>query len=628
MKFCLAKSTPFQEGHACTCPCAPPRHFLCGRYGFSPSPLQNKAYAKDKVSSLPNTCPYPHPLSFHQYIYRQTTNSEMSLLRDLGFEAAIHGLRGQLTDRLDVDPEPRLSHRSVSTSTSTANSSLLTPPVLETFDSEIPFKPKDDDHVSLSMKKPPRKSRAHSKRAAMSTESGLFNETAPPLSEEGGKRSGSLPTTFTYQHEDDSHATWSCPSYPSDRPMADHQREGLPRQRRRWTMPSKGLPTRAVANTSPTFVPPPKRSIPAQTPAMISLRRATLDPRRPDVYTSFPEPIFRQRTGFFASLGLRREPPETDDSNQSSGLYRRASIVDKAVQPPLPSILPPVFTQVELLSSLNPQDACGRRFSARYISNNNEYEIIWDENAAQSVSSSSTVASRKTSTGTKKHLSSAPDSRRHSVAMQRLEMELSKAVPQSRSASPIEESEGASFPREHYDLIRSFRGFTFPGSSDPDGVASLSNWVQSTASAQTSGNDQARTVPQIDFFPPLSSEPTTDESFTLVPETTPEGALIQPTETPLRSRPGPAIAIQNECIDVGRRSAGSLLGASAHMRKRSLDQWRRKSSPGTTAGADRLAGWRRSSQKADITSRRASAWIQRRLLAHEETQPLLVEPEG
>ncbi|RMZ87493.1 hypothetical protein DV736_g5280, partial [Chaetothyriales sp. CBS 134916] len=176
---------------------------------------------------------------------------------------------------------------------------------------------------------------------------------------------------------------------------------------------------------------------------MIVLRRASLargSPPKKMSLTVFPEPKFeRSRTRVLTSFlrtitGAIDEDKETtwpraDDrrpSQASLGAHRaqlshrgRVKTVCTKVTDVQPTMVLPTGSQAD-------GETASRRCSTKYITGDQVFEVVWDENVSSHTSTSSSEIEAISCTGSK---------RRHSVAMESLEIQLKKADAQSRRQS-------------------------------------------------------------------------------------------------------------------------------------------------------------------------------------------------
>ncbi|KPI42784.1 uncharacterized protein AB675_2187 [Cyphellophora attinorum] len=294
---------------------------------------------------------------------------------------------------------PSMSHVEAGNS-SFHGHTLLTPPLSPASSEDVPFKPADDDVTSLSMKRrhfvPHSRERRRLNRAcASSTELRGSSITYDDM-----------PIAVLHHSKSLSHlaSTSGVPMLRSvriSRRGSDH-----PNIRgRRWTVSSKGLPAKELADKTAAEIRPPVPEPVHQdspSPAMITLRRASITRQvnRKTSLTFFPPPKFESSTSglvraFLRTLTGQEQAAPTFES-------RRQSIFNIRAPPVLPAEEPvpeqswkasakPVFTKVsgmapELLQPTNTFRASAetRRCSTQYVSGGSVYEVIWDENISDS----------------------------------------------------------------------------------------------------------------------------------------------------------------------------------------------------------------------------------------------------
>ena len=306
---------------------------------------------------------------------------------------------------------------------------LLTPPLSFRSYEDIPFKPEDTDNVSLSMRKHSR----HHRRVRVSC---ADLRTSTVGQEVPLQTSKSLPNLRL------------APSLPSLQPATFRTRaSSAPRygRSRRWTLSSKSASTRCLSTAVHGKGKRPRRTIPQKrdSPAMITLRRATATrpPSRRISFTSFPPPSFSRSGSSFLSSWLSSLVSNVDycgnpivnlDYNKPRRKSRAASVDSDTVLPSTSLAAAPVQTEVAVRSSLSlpgkpiETNVPTRRCSTKYFSGNSIYEIIWDENVISTTSDDRSP---------ERSITPATDARRQSVAMDKLETQLFKAVAQSRRQS-------------------------------------------------------------------------------------------------------------------------------------------------------------------------------------------------
>ena len=502
------------------------------------------------------------------------------------------------------------------------SSALLTPPA-ETpkMPKDTPFKAKDDDQVSLSMTTR-HKSHRRLSRACLSDQDVRLPSTEP-VTTPGPRRSQSLPALRVR---------------PKKKGMrrVSLARAGSGRsdkRSRRWTLPSKSAPTKCIAHTVPTIsISVPKKSKKNlkkmtinenDSPAMITLRRATTvsTPRKMSL-TFFPEPKFeRSRTGFLSTFLSIVTGSEGNPALSFSEIYRQdtrrssrtASVDSGKAQPHDSGSAPTVCTEVTgmepRLSIPGQADAVTsrRRCSTKFISAGSVFEVIWDENGQSSSSAGGTPPSAP---------KTVIDNRRRSVAVEQLETQLFKAVAQSRRKSLAANQQlsrsssiASQVPRPRGQTVRELLAFNFSQPTS-DGLFDFRPKSRSPSKAVTPIKPSLRaTIPDdeqvplgVEFFPPLRSRATTGTSKVSSKHAV-DDAAFQPT---LSGRDTPKDSV------VRRPSGmGNMIGASAHMRKKSAEP------------NDWLA--RHYSNAMNAVSRRSSAFIHPRPkgIVEDETVPLL-----
>lgn len=299
-----------------------------------------------------------------------------------------------------------INFRSVSKAPSVADSlrakPLLSPPLSHNSSEDIPFKADNADRISLSMKK----SKGH-----MHGWHHSFPRRAPTTPIESSFKRRRQDCKDEHTHISSGPRLRSTRSLPTMLPRnAGGNRQPAYKsgqRKRRWSVASKAASTRGLATVIPVAETAnkrrKKRTQAIQSPAMITLRRATTSrpPERMSL-TSFPPPKFGRDTGFLSSFlnsitghgDYRLEPNPTlqssGDRSESSPSYS----CSKETWPSTSSIAPPMFTE---LTSVEPHLSLPhqiqaidrvRRCSTRYISDDGVHEIIWDENSSSASSES------------------------------------------------------------------------------------------------------------------------------------------------------------------------------------------------------------------------------------------------
>ena len=531
------------------------------------------------------------------------------------------------------------------------SSALLTPPETPRTPRDSPFKPKDDDVVSLTMK---RRHKRHGKEALTLREC---------LSDNDVKGSSASKQSMLHRQH-----IKSLPDLRGSRvstltkasPQSRAIRSGCSDiRRRRWTLPSKAASTTFLANGMSTA------SVQAQikdrklatkvgeSPAMITLRRATNSisaPRKMSL-TFFPEPTFqRSKTGFLSSFLNTLTRTETQSGTSFAETYqptprrssRSASLDNGKAQPSTSESAPPVCTRVAGLEprwSMPGKDGSDfppRRCSTRFISAGAVYEVIWDENNSSN-SSESLPAQHE------------PESelpacgRRRSVAVENLESQLVKAKAQSRRqslAAAYTQSSRSTSNASDDPLLPSISniGVNRRGSVGEILAFHMGQPVQdfffshlqrrsrsksmmqpvfgsptiATVDEEASGLEETQRSSAVEFFPPLRNGATTSTSK---PTTDPAVNALASKQTSSRGStpPGPLHQhVPNQTVGVG-----SMIGVSSHMRRRSTIK-------------DGLYARRRSNALTGFGSRRSSAFIHPKTEEPDEddTRPLLRSSVG
>ncbi|KAK5197147.1 hypothetical protein LTR99_000493 [Exophiala xenobiotica] len=320
---------------------------------------------------------------------------------------------------------------------------LLSPPLSHNSSEDIPFRPDDSDRISLTMKK--HKGHRHGWHDPFSPHTLPANLT---VNTRQLRRRHSLRKRSRTSISDPLRKARSLPDIQSDqRPCKTELVINHNIQTRRWTVPSKAAATRGLATIIP--VPEPtgrisKKTVTTQSPAMITLRRATTtgSPKRMSL-TSFPTPKFgRQHTGFLSSLlntitgqdEYRAGPSESLQAIGSNSQTTRSPWVDSnEARPATGAIAPPMFTAFTPIPprlSL-PGQGCRvfdpmRRCSTKYVCGDVVYEVIWDENSSTPSSESAGPSPVERDIGIQGNYSDDAET---------LERRLSKVLTQSRRPS-------------------------------------------------------------------------------------------------------------------------------------------------------------------------------------------------
>ena len=357
----------------------------------------------------------------------------------------------------------------------------LTPPVSDHSLNDVPFTPREDDRISLSMKR--KRRHLHSLRPKPLPRG--FRRSQQDVTESSRRRRKKGKKSFRTANLQRSI------SLPLLQPRFTHGSVELlcntnTQQRpRRWTIPSKAASTRGLAPILP-LIPREEKgdswgTTLLQSPAMITLRRATTtgNSRRMSL-TTFPTPKFsRAGSGFFSSVmssitgteaGMSNSPPSL--SLQCDGRQRtqQASISSTEAWPSLSTIAPVVCTEIIMMEPSAPNSAPGqkinrlRRCSTRIVTNDNVYEILWDEDSSSSSSQGMTmpIVGRVPSA----------ESRRSS-AVDVLQSQLSRASTRRSSLpSPLTRDEGDLRDDENASEDRSDADMNSPSAMLPGGQLS------------------------------------------------------------------------------------------------------------------------------------------------------------
>lgn len=536
-------------------------------------------------------------------------------------------------------------------SSSLHSSTLLTPPETPRTLKDSPFKPRHDDVVSLTMK---RRHKRHGKEALTLREC---------LSDHDVKGSFASKQSMLHRRH-----IKSLPDLRGSRMSTATKASPQPKvigsgcsdtRRRRWTLPSKAASTTFLANamsTAPVQAQSKQKKQATkvgESPATITLRRATnsISPPRKMSLTFFPEPTFqRSKSGFLSSFLNTLTRTETKSDPTFAETYqpttrrssRSASVDNGKAQPSTSESAPPVCTQVAgveprwSIPGKDGSDFPPRRCSTRFISAGAVYEVIWDENGS-STSSESLPAQHEPE-------SELPASgRRRSVAVEKLESQLFKAVAPSRRQSvaaayaqssrstsnasndPLSSSIGdfGVNRRRSVDEILAFhmgqpvQDLFFSHLHGPSRSKSIMQPVIgsptiSTVDEEASGLEDTQRSGAVEFFPPLQSRATTNTSK---PTTDPAVNALASKQTSSRGSTPPDPLDQHVPNQTG--GIGSMIGVSSHMRRRSTIK-------------DGLYARRRSNALKGVGSRRSSAFIHPKTEESDEddTRPLLRSSVG
>lgn len=329
-------------------------------------------------------------------------------------------------------------------SSSSINSTLLTPPLTPRSEHDVPYRPTKADKTSLSMKKSrhkTRKAKTSKTSKALKKQDQVLDilsdhSTKMATSVAGRRRSLAIPhrgQTF-FQPADDVAET-----------------------SRRWTLPSKSAPTRVLTPLGST-VKQFGTSNETESPAMITLRRASTSKRAQRIeMTFFPEPKFGNGTSnllsYIVSTFSRSDALTTVQRTNGntvagrSSSARSASVGSDGAHPattyPAATVCTELFVEPSLGSDPNMMGSIPRRCSTKYVAGDTSLEVIWDENN----SSTTTQESSRPS---------VTSDRRPSVATAKLEAQLASSSLTSRrlSAHTQKSSRTNSQGSEHQFLER------------------------------------------------------------------------------------------------------------------------------------------------------------------------------
>lgn len=316
------------------------------------------------------------------------------------------------------------------------DSTLLTPPLTPQSDYEIPYKPTMSDHLSLNQKK---KNHKHMKGFGMKREQ---RQGTTPLTADvsvaatsGRPQSGGIHRS---QSESIIRRRSTLEVSPRGSLPVTHSLAPKEDRSRRWTLPFKSNATRAVTEVESTVKHATLRSK-QESPAMITLRRATTSKtRRGTSLTFFPPPVFeRQGSGLLNYLisTLSGSVKTTRSFVLAGGDMLQDSPRDLRVQiPTFGHAAPTVCTETTVWHEVTvPGDEARitprRRCSSKFVSNNQIFEVIWDENDSLT---SSQETSRSSVGGSG---DGGVSSRKRSMAVEQLEIQMVKSEAASRQSS-------------------------------------------------------------------------------------------------------------------------------------------------------------------------------------------------
>lgn len=490
-------------------------------------------------------------------------------------------------------------------------STLLTPPITPLSADDVPYRAATDDNVSLNMRKGKRtcaktKSKEQQKRPQQARASSSEVPTLDTMGRIDKVRSHSLGLIARPDSGSVSPGSVKAGTPPSE--------DGTGNRSRRWTLSSKSAATRGFTPLKST-VKQATLSDRVESPAMITLRRATTNksPKRNEL-TFFPEPKFGNESNGLLSY-LVSTFTMSNLSDMAAPLFadakssRNSSVGSGAAHPVSTYPAATVCTETTVESSFinpgyRPVKPSSRRCSARYISGETNYEVIWDDNDS--------LTSTQDSSGP-----SVPD-RRMSMAVVKLESQLARSDTSSRR--PSDKSMGSStraslssakqkyaqaltpdkleqlFPRLLHkagmgDLPRSRTGRKRRST-----VCSITVDEPEQQTLAGNGGRKASTF-TIDFFPPLSNTTSRRTSAAMSPSRLPGAA--SPCTTRVSHSGKDADTTLSASPPKRRPGLGSMVGSSSHIRRRSSAMhdvaWRRES---TTKQLARSKGERVSKEQA------------------------------
>lgn len=493
----------------------------------------------------------------------------------------------------------------ISDSNST-NPALLSPPLTPISERDIPFKPIESDNISLSMKKRRLNQDHQQTESSCQTPTRIVDGTTYEDKTSGAKstcllRSRSMPSldhSPKKEIQDDSLLKRNA--------CIQNAVDG---QARRWTLPSKAHPTKGLTSLKSVVKLHAlnKKKDRDSSPALITLRRATLKPSRRISLTFFPPPTFSRTKSGLVSNFLKSITRSEDHTSENIDFLTREIQRDRSdrspkliagnPQPSLSAMAEPLVTEIlSDVSVANTALKCRRRCSTRYVSGTSIYEVIWDENDSPSNSSdySPNADSKRTAT------QDSSANRRQSAAVDKLETQLFRAIAQSRRESHIPHDDDYTLRKNSFQSListnfsrlfneRSLQNLPRSKASRIFNKVNLTS-VSTNEAIQQTFEDESQIPPRddIEFFPPLQNHGSS-------------GASSSSTKRALEK------IDRRASLGVGRPRMGSMLGASSHVRRRSLrddDQYKRKSSTYSNR-------------------RRSSGFVLSGATVYEETRPLL-----
>ncbi|KEF59021.1 uncharacterized protein A1O9_03864, partial [Exophiala aquamarina CBS 119918] len=318
---------------------------------------------------------------------------------------------------------------------------LLSPPSSHHSSKDVPFKAEEGNRVSLNMRRKRRSSHDASRQLWQQAFNGSEQDVRDKSQRRRKKQKRSVRRSSMQRSV----------SLPLLQPRLTHgtiellSHAGSKRRPRRWTVSSKAPSTRGLASILPADPGEQTRRLSEeslrQSPAMITLRRATTStgPRRMSL-TSFPPPQFgRYSNGFLSSFLNSIMPKEPGDSNQQPSFSRvsteshrlRSALIRNTEAQPCVSTTAPVVCTELIMMGVQGSNSSGilkcdpqRRCSTRFVSDDNVYEILWEEDASSTSSEGLTIP---------KIDQCSSDERRISSAVDELQSQLSRASTRRNS---------------------------------------------------------------------------------------------------------------------------------------------------------------------------------------------------
>ena len=441
------------------------------------------------------------------------------------------------------------------------------------------------------------------------------------------------------------------------RDLSYKRRASLPQKSRRWTVPSKAASTRVLSDSPParitTHILPgnitdsvvphlslqgspysPSQSMvgdvgerpptPTQTPAMITLKRATSKKRnpmlirktslRPNAIISFPPPKFHRTTStYFSSLFYRlsrnqqaneTEPIETRVRQSSwnkgqdwGASSRKASVTKDNVQITSNTVAAPAFTQVDLLPQLTHSHmsaeevlaSSAKRYSTTIVSGASVHEIIWDENVTSSSEGSTRPQVSRSSSRSALDPGHSKYCRRRSVLVDKLQAQLDtheqETIAQGFRCSNENEASSSTRGEEGQSQFRRLSKWAIWGADGTENV-----WQNSVSAAplkpildhdltrteagalsENAVEDPTFTAKPVAYFPPLEGSSGNVSH---------RQSICATVRRRSYSNPEPSAAVKvacqtqsgsnGKCRNKGSQM-GSAIGQSSHSRRKSMD---------------------------------------------------------